>query len=308
MQTPETLILLAGEQAAPNLIPARYFQPRKVFILHSKFPRSASMAENLEMLLKDMDPHLETVDDYDVGKIRERVEAVIGGLSSVVVNVTGGTKPMSLGALEAARGRGAQAVYVRSQGSKTEVDLYDLGRDGSTNIRETISLDGTISLNDYLVSYFGKRWSASGFGGDKDGLAFERAIHEVLTEGVDEVVSGWRDSSNQVEIDFVVRCNNQIGLIEAKTGKGGSSMKDVKQLALSGGQRFFGTYVKRMLVVDKPWGKSDANLRGICDMLDIALVELPGFSGGKTLTPADRDVLLQAIHAKMGKPLKGMDR
>lgn len=272
--------------------------------MHSGFAGSMAKAKNLEMLLEGVETQLESVDDYDVGKAREKIRSLIEGLSDVVVNVTGGTKPMSIGALEAAWVSGAQAVYVRSQGLKTGMDFYGFDENGSPFIRETVTLHGTISLNDYLVSYFGDRWSVTGFGGDGDGRAFEQAIFEVLQDGTDEVISGWRDASNQVEIDFVIRCNNQVGIIQAKTGKAAMSMEGIKQLAVGGGQRFFGTYVRRFLVIDRKWDKNERDKRELCEALNIALIELPGFGKTKTTSPEEREKILKVVESQMGKSLK----
>lgn len=299
----KNMIMLAGEQAAPNLLPARHFRPQQAFILHSNFPKSIAMAQNLKMLLTEMNPKLEPIDDYDVLKIREKIQALIAGLPSAVINVTGGTKPMSVGALEAARRTGAQAFYVRSQGAKTEVDFYGFDSSGVSFVRETTTLHGTISLNDYLVSYFGDKWKPVGFGMGP-GEPFERAIHDVLLTGVDEIMVGWRDASNQVDVDFVIRCNNQIGVVEAKSKKEARKMDGIKQLAVAGGQRFFGTYVRRFLVVDCKWGKNEVKLRELCEAMGITLVEIPGFTEPMGIDAAGRERLLKSVHAILGKPMK----
>ena len=49
-----TMILLSGEQAAPNLLPARYFKPEKVYILHTDFWKSKQMAERLKLRMAEM--------------------------------------------------------------------------------------------------------------------------------------------------------------------------------------------------------------------------------------------------------------
>jgi hypothetical protein len=298
-----SMILLAGEQAAPNLLPARHFRPQQVLILHSNFPKSIAMAQNLKMLLTEMNPELEPIDDFDVRKIREQIQALVSGLPSVMVNVTGGTKPMSIGALEAVRHSGAQAIYVRSQGAKTEVDFYGFDEGGSTFVRETKTLQGTISLNDYLVAYFGDKWKPVGFG-TGPGESFERAIHDALLTGVDERMVGWRDASNQVDVDFVIRCNNQIGIIQAKSKKEARKMDGIKQLAVAGGQRFFGTYVRRFLVIDRQWGKNELKLRELCKAMEITLVEIPGFTDSAGIDADGRVRLLESVHAILGKPMK----
>ncbi len=298
------MVVLAGEQAAPNLLPVHYFQPEQVIILHTSLPRSFKMAGNLGLCLKGMSTRLEQVEDYDVALIQKKLLTLLDGLPSTLVNITGGTKPMSIAALEAARRAKAQAFYVRSQGGKTEIDLYGFDDSGAPFVSGSLTLQGTISLDDYLVSYFGNTWSLSGFG-KGPGEGFERTVYDALFPGVDEVKSGWRDASNQVEVDFVIRCNNQVGIIEAKTGKAARSIEGIKQLAVAGGQRFFGTYVKRFLVIDQVWQKNEVKLRGLCEALGIILVELPGASEAGRIGESERENLLAAVHAALGNPAKG---
>lgn len=303
----QLLVLIAGEQAAPNLLTIQHLQPGRVIILHSKFAKSVSMANNLKLLMgrADTETELHEVDEYDVQKVREKVAELIQHQSPVIVNVTGGTKPMSLGALEAARNCGAQPLYVRSQDGKTLVDFYRFDND-LVGIQHTVSLNGTISLNDYITSYFGDSWKEVGFGGDGIGKAFEMAVYNLLTECTDEVISGWRDNSNQVDMDFVFRCNNQIGIVQAKTGKEALKLEGIKQLLVGGDQRFFGTYAKRFLVINRKWGKNEKNKFEFCQETNITVVELPSFvSETSRISAGDRQHFIQAVEGKIGKPHKG---
>ena len=298
-----SMVLLAGEQAAPNLLPVRHFQPRQVFILHSRYTSSIAKANNLKMLLKDANPQLEQIEDYDIGRIKDKVLSLLNKLPSAMVNVTGGTKPMSVGAMEAARQGSAQAFYVRSQEGETRIDLYDFDGTGSPFVSDTLVIQGTINLNDYLVSYFGNEWKECGPSGEGDGLIFEQALYEVFQKSTDDVVSSWRDSSNQVEMDFVIRCNNQIGIIQAKTGNAARSLDGIKQLMTGGEQRYFGTFAKRLLIIDQIWGKNESKLRELCETLKIRLIELPGFSVMKTVSDEDRIKLMDAVYEEVGRPL-----
>jgi hypothetical protein len=186
------------------------------------------MAKNLGSRLKEMKPRLIQIDDYNVGKIREQVQAILVDLPLAMVNITGGTKPMSIGALQAAFQCNAQALYVRSQGAQTEIDLYGFDPAGMPFVSKTIPLKGTISIEDYLVAYFGRTHQSTGFGTGA-GEAFERAIYAALLPEVDEILPGWKHKSGAVDVDFVIRCNNQIGIIEAKTGKKALTADGIKR-------------------------------------------------------------------------------
>lgn len=301
----ETLIMLAGEQAAPNLLPARYFKPKQVIILHTSFPRSIQIAQNLKLCLQELQPRLEQIEGYDVRVIRQQVATLLKDLPSAMLNITGGTKPMSIGALEAARQTQARVCYVRSQGAKTEIDLYSFDETGAPFIHETVPLTGTIDIEDYLTIYFGNAYQYTDFKSGP-GEDFEKTIYQALLPNVDEVKTGWKHTSGAVDVDFIIRCNNQIGIIEAKTGKKALTADGIKQLAVAGGQRFFGTYVKRFLVIDRLWDEK-TNIRKLAESIGIVVIELPGFSATGKINNDELDKMLTAIYKTLGQPLRNSE-
>lgn len=220
------------------------------------------------------------------------------------INITGGTKPMSLATLLAAREVGAPAFYVRSQGAKTEVDFYGFDKDGRlTTIGKPVSIPSTIDIDDYLTVYFGTDYQFTGFGAGA-GEKFERAIYAALEPpAVNEIKAGWKHASGAVDVDFVLRCNNQIGIIEAKTGGKANSTDGIKQLAVAGGQRFFGTYVRRLLVIERKWTEKGNN-RALAEALGIVLVELPGFASSGEIDEAERALLISKVQDALGKPAR----
>ncbi len=296
------MIVLSGAQAAPNLLVARHFSPKQVYILHTDFRKSKLMAERLQMRLKDMQPQLFLIDAYAPGKITDQIAALLPESANTLVNITGGTKPMSIGALEVARQRGCQPIYVRSQRGQTGVDFYAFSEGGVPFVQERITISDTITLKDYLVSYFGNDYAFTGYGKGV-GQPFEQAVYEALKPHVDEIEIGWNHESGSVDVDAVVRCNNQVGIIEVKTGGKARSSQGIKQLAVAGGQRFFGTYTKRFLVVDQDWSEI-VNNRELAEAIGIVLVELPGFAKTGQLDDSEKGKLVSIVHEKLGKPIK----
>ncbi|MEW6716438.1 MAG: DUF1887 family CARF protein [Chloroflexota bacterium] len=296
------MILLGGEQTAPNLLPARYFKPERVYILHTDFWKSKQMAERLSLRLVGMYPELVPIDAYDPGKITEQIRSLLHGVSDILVNITGGTKPMSLGALEAARQAGWQPFYVKSQGGKTDLDFYSFSQIGTPLIKESITISDTITLEDYLVAYFGTEFQITGFGIGA-GKTFEQTIYETLEPSVDEIAVGWKHASGAVDVDFVVRCNNQVGIIEAKTGGKARTTEGIKQLAIAGGQRFFGTYTRRFLVIDQTWSETSNN-RALAEAIDIALIELPSYATSGKISTLEKGKLVGAVQKALGRPVK----
>lgn len=274
-QPGSTLILLAGEQAAPNLLPARHYAPDEVVILHTTLASSLRAAQNLKLRLDNHATRLVPVDAFDVGAATATISALLREVSEAIVNVTGGTKPMSMAALAAARSSNALPIYVRSQGAKTTVDEYAFDPIGAAKVARSFVLDDVISMEDYLTIYFGTEFQCTDFA-HGEGEAFERALYPIIGSTVDEVAVGWKHNSGAVDVDFVVRCNNQIGIIEAKTGKKARSTDGIKQLAVAGGQRFFGTYTQRFLVIDQELGER-TNVRSLAAASAFTLYSCPVF-------------------------------
>ena len=296
------MFLLSGEQTAPNLLPARHFRPEQIHILHTDFWKSELMARRLKSRLVEMDTHLHLIDAYDVGKATRQIAKLLRETSGTLVNVTGGTKPMSMAALAAARATSAQPFYVRSQRGKTEVDFYGFNERGDPLVVKGITIIDTICLEDHLVAYFGSEYQFTGFGHGR-GAAFEQAVHQALEPHVDEIGVGWKHESGAVDVDFVVRCNNQVGIIEAKVGGKARSTDGIKQLAVAGGQRFFGTYTRRFLVIDQEWSHKSNN-RALAEAIGIILVELPRFAETGQLNNVESANLVAAVHKALGEPVR----
>lgn len=295
------MLVLAGEQAAPNLLPARHFGPSKVVILHTDLAQSKRSANNLALRLDGMAPEPRLVEAYDPARAMDTVLALLKEFPGASINITGGTKPMSLAALLTAREVGAPVFYVRSQDAKTKVDFYAFDSMGRpTNCGEPIVIPDTITIDDYLTIYFGKDYCFTGFGPGQ-GEAFERAIFEALKPAVDEIKAGWKHASGSVDVDLVLRCNNQIGVVEVKTGGKANSTDGIKQLTVAGGQRFFGTYVRRVLVIERSWTEKNNN-RALAEALGIVLVELPGFADRGVIDEPERALLIERVHDSLGKP------
>lgn len=295
------MVMLAGEQAAPNLLPVRYFEPAHILILHTDFPQSETAAKNLRLRMGDTAVTLQPVAAYDPKAAAISIQSHLCEHTQALVNVTGGTKPMSIAALVAAKATRSTPFYVRSQQAQTILDFYGFDEDGIPSITEAITIQDTISIDDHLTVYFGQNYHFTGLG-DGPGRVFEEAIFATVDPIVDEVKVGWKHISGAVDVDFIVRCNNQIGIIEAKSGNRAASTEGIKQLAVAGGQRFFGTYTKRILIVDQDW-TNKSNNRELAKAVGIVLVELPRFAKLKSLCTEEQQQLSATILGVLGKPI-----
>lgn len=142
------LIAPVGEQPTPNLIPvfaAGTGGYTSVQFLLSDDRRIRSVAENLRRALA-MDERTSkvqvleplTMDPWDLRKARDDCGRAIEKHSNahVTVNLTGGTKIMSLGAYQAARAAASPMVYVNTEAS----ELIRFGANGEPVARERFNV------------------------------------------------------------------------------------------------------------------------------------------------------------------------
>ena len=121
MSTSLTLIQLVSEQTMQNLLPVLRLKPRR--LVHLVTPKTAARSAAIQAAAKaaGIDPHLETIQLSAMPGIPECFHVardVIGklaGTERAVVNFTGGTKLMSIGAFVAAQANKIPSLYVDTQ-------------------------------------------------------------------------------------------------------------------------------------------------------------------------------------------------
>jgi hypothetical protein len=151
------LLSLIGEQPIPNLLPLWQFKEYSATQLVAT-RTTLSVANTLHGAIQ-ADPqlkHLEVLDTliveaYDIGQARGVLATALNTHLNqgreVRLNLTGGTKVMSLAALQAAYGTGIRLVYVA-----TEINqVIFLGSDGAEISRQPIEVK--VSTEQYLTAH-----------------------------------------------------------------------------------------------------------------------------------------------------------
>jgi len=92
-----------------------------------------------------------------------------------------------------------------------------------------------------------------------------------------------------LEVDFVIRLGNQVGVIEAKT-KGAKS--GIDQIQAVAEQRYLGTYVAKFLVSGK---QVDRNNKNLAQAYKIEVIELPSYADTGRLNEGDQQALNQQV-------------
>ncbi len=301
-----TLITLVGEQPIPNLLPARHLKPERVVFAHtgSGARGTEPVARRVARLLTDCAVEFIETSAYDLLPIRARLAQHVAGGEEVIFNLTGGTKMMALAAYALAVEHNAPFVYLQTEGERgrdLQSSLYHYAFAGQTPVlrqRETLPAD-LLSLDAYLRAHWEHGYIEGG-AADNAGGDFERAVSRALNGWVDEVKTGVKPQSfaDQVEIDLVVRCGNQVGLIEVKTGGQGSGKHAVDQLTTAAARELSGTYTARFLVTG---GERRSEFKAIANEVDIEVIELWGYRGGR-LDQHSVSLLRQRLAARLPRP------
>ena len=287
------MVSLVGEQPAPNLLPIRHCEPDLVILLETRV--TERVGERLQALMEDKGyrTHRAMVDGYRIpvteGQLEALLEEHVDREATLLLNLTGGTKPMALATYRVAAARRGEVMYLGSEAGRTV--LYRYGWCGEElELARVEEIAAVITLDEYLRAYQGRYTTNA----PKE--PFERAVVEALhnADAVDEVMSGVRFvATPAVEIDFALRMGNRIGIGEVKRT---AAKKGIDQLVAVTEQRALGTYVARFLVSGHevhPHNRQLAAAHGI------RVIELVDEGRGSDLDQPDASKLLEAVMTAM---------
>lgn len=291
------LVLLIGDQIIPNLLPLKHLQPDVSVAVFSDYSKKGY--DRLESVMHGqikLQPC--QVDAYNIDEIIPVLMDAVSGWGpphELSFNITGGTKPMSIAAYLTAGKLNAPMIYFQTEGKRSRVLRYEF-RDGKSVMIGDEFLPPVITLEEYLQAHVDLSPPRQREGADNYGERFENCIHEALAGVVDEIASKIY-LQGTVEIDIAVRCENQVGIIEVKTGKKGVKSA-IDQLSDAGEQRYLGTYTQKFLVTDHDLS-SLTNLKKLADAHHIAVIELPGYKQTGSLDDTDvgrlRNIILHGL-------------
>ncbi len=145
-----THLVLISDQAIPNLTPVldQRYRPQRVVMLVSKDMQARSQA--LERVYRPRGIQVERCeiqDPWDIERCRQQVEDWLieqDDMDGVVLNVTGGTKPLAIAAYEVFRNNDLPIFYVHPERDRL-IWMHPAG--------ETVDLADRIRLPDYLTAY-----------------------------------------------------------------------------------------------------------------------------------------------------------
>lgn len=296
----KVMISLIGEQPLPNLLPIRYEQPKEVLLAYTK--ESEDVSKRLQKVLERHTLiHLVEVRPFNIEATGRLLQDYIIGRGwkpeQLLFNLTGGTKTMSIAAYKLAETGRSQFLYLQSEGTTNVLYRYRFDRNSEVALDGEDDIPGVISLDDYLRIHLGK-YSLRPFSAS-DGGRFEAIIFGALEKGVDETLHGVNYVGG-FDIDIVLRCGNQVGIAEVKSGKQALDSHGIKQLNLAGRREFLGIYTKKLLIQNEIWGATYNGYREFAKQSEITVIELPGYKIDGDLSSDDRQRLVKEVLAVLG--------
>ena len=284
------MVLLVGEQPAPNLLPLKHYNPSNVILVHTS--RTARIASRLAQVIGNIvkQPFCD-VEPYRVDPIKEELQSYIGKLgwtgNDLVFNLTGGTKPMATAAFEIARQMEATAFYYQTEDNQSLIHPYRYDR-GSLVTDIPVSIAETLTLDSYLRLYVGD-YEPDSLPKDPFEDMVYRALHENQWPGLEMMPAVYlKGVGPNVEVDMLARVGNQVAAFEVKRS---ASKKAIDQLNGVTDQRTLGTYTRKILVSANPLEVNNLELAKAHRMRVVVLE-----SGvNDRLSPGDIDKLIDAV-------------
>ena len=286
----KVMIALIGEQPIPNLLPIRYEKPDRITLVYTN--RTEKGFERLKGLLgEDIVDPLKIKSPYDIFEIEQDLGSFINrngfNPSHIIFNLTGGTKPMAFASYHLAEELSSPFIYLQSEGGKSLIYRYEF-LEGKIRLIKKDAIPTLLTIDDYLKAYLKSYNKAS----KKE--SFEELVYDAICDSVDECERSIIHGS--LEIDLVMRCGNQVGIAEIKSGKKALKKEGIDQLNTASEQRYLGTYTRRFLIVDREIGSEN---RALAEAHRIRVIELCSADTG-VLSPEDSDELRRAIRKDLG--------
>lgn len=308
------LVCLIGEQTIPNLLPILYYQKKgelkKALLVHTNNENSKKAGQRLKKLCERKQIKTDLLDIGDAYRLRSIVEKLREKIcyqpdADWTFNLTGGTKLMVLAAVQLAADFNHPCIYYQTESERDQhlgkLLLYRVDENGYFVERPEGGevLPSLLTLEDYLLAHM-DGYAEQEIDKSQTGWKLEEAVYNALKGQVDEIMRRIKPEGvkNQIEIDLLIRVANQVGVVEVKTGGGGSGKDAVDQLTTVAAREYFGTYALRFLVTQQ--AKED-RYKALASALRVKVIDLIDYRGGTTLSPIDQRNLLEAVRSKMPK-------
>lgn len=260
------LLSLIGEQPIPNLLPL--WQHRKFSATQfAATTKTWTVVEQLSAAMQS-DPALKTVEilpllkleAYDISQARRALSTALNQHlkegRQVVLNLTGGTKLMSLAGLQAAFGSGVGLLYV-----STEIGQHIwMASDGTEQERYPIEVHINVAqyLQPHGLEVSQRPHDPSKVGSTLEEQVYRQAFASGLFDDVQRNVYICRQTGKgqvENELDVVVTRNGRLAVVSCKTGSQAGKTPNVNkvlyELASLSRREAAGIYCGKVLVIEQ---------------------------------------------------------
>lgn len=196
---------------------------------------------------------------------------------------------MAWAAFQLAQELNAEFVYLQSEGGKSLLYFYRFV-DGELALEKKEIISAQLTIDDYLRAHGLTKYRLN-----KRKQWFEELITQTLQPVVSEIISNVKLWT--LEIDHVVRCKTQFGIIEAKSGEGDKRKEAIDQLSTASQREFLGTFVKRFLIQKLPLGVDNKRLADAHSIIEIVLPSADKKAG---LLEEDKRLLIETATKTLG--------
>lgn len=162
MQSYEVYVCLISDQASPNLVPILSMNPRPKTVLLLVTDKMAEKAKHFQEVLKKENIHnvhkIRLTDTYDLVPLKQQIEDLLDSQNlwerwdQVAVNITGGTKLMSLATYTVFNDLGGECFYLT-----TDNQWMNLGKQQSERmVLKKFSIESLLMAQGYRIVHDSK--------------------------------------------------------------------------------------------------------------------------------------------------------
>ena len=266
------LLSLVGEQPIPNLLPLWQYPGKYSAIQFAVTDRTQKIAEQMREFIKN-DPKLQSINieeslrlsAYDLQHSRRQIASAIVQNESIgnplTVNLTGGTKIMSLAAMLAAFGTDVPLLYVsteekkiihyRSDGTEKKQDELQIHISVETYLKaHGLEVSNNNEFNPHLGQYNHPSQKGDYLELKVENLAHESGYFDDVRRGV-YIRKQTKLGLVTNELDIVVTRNGRMAVCSCKSGKH-IEKEIIYELAALSQREKAGIYCGKVLVIDQP--------------------------------------------------------
>ncbi len=289
----KVLISLIGHQPLPILMTIRHEKPNHVSFISSSEQSLILRKQNLVKLSRSSETQVldfgKDVDPWNLLSISQNLDDFIFDheleSAQLLFDITGGTKPMSIGLTYTAisyikKGWDVKLIYLESESRSPKLSYYTIDNQGLLSLESQQVVNASLDIQDFWIAYQGKKPQVGKRSSVAKGTPFEEDLEKELLklkeEGlIDEVLATVLPPEGSGEIDFVLRKKSRFALVECKSGGEATGIGGIYSLSNWASDKYLGTYTSKLLAVTSPYPKENSD---VAQAHDVTVLELSGWS------------------------------